>query len=301
MYKYLWLLPTLAILIMMPACKSPQTSASAKMLKFNFEKGKTYDYEMSMSMDQQVEGQPLKMNGIYQYSMNVVGEEGADKTITSTIDRFAMVMDAGIVKLNIDTDKPLPGLSQAMEEKNPERILNGIFGAIKGQIFSMKISPEGKVLEVKGFENMAAGIFDSLGLDSNSRANALAQFNEQFNAEKMKGQFERTWYIFPNKEVNVGENWQKETDLDAGGIKGKIKSAYKVTDIEGEMVTLSENSVIETTGDEKGSSGTINGTLIVDSRSGLVVSGDQDLKISLNSGSGTTVMNMKVKVKGVAR
>ncbi len=41
------------------------------MLKFNFERGKTYDYDMSMSMDQEIGGQSIKMDGNYYYSMNV--------------------------------------------------------------------------------------------------------------------------------------------------------------------------------------------------------------------------------------
>lgn len=34
------------------SCQSTKSATSAKMLKFNFEKGKGYDYEMITNMDQ---------------------------------------------------------------------------------------------------------------------------------------------------------------------------------------------------------------------------------------------------------
>jgi hypothetical protein len=98
------------------------------MLKFNFEKGKTYDYDMSMSMDQEIGGQSIKMDGNYYYSMNVTGEEGENKTVTTKIDRFSMKMDAGIFKVDIDTDKPIPSISEAFAEKDPSKLMNSIFG-----------------------------------------------------------------------------------------------------------------------------------------------------------------------------
>lgn len=271
------------------------------MLKFNFEKGKTYDYDMNMSMDQEIGGQSIKMDGNYYYSMNVTGEEGENKTVTTKIDRFSMKMDAGIFKVDIDTDKPTPSISEAFAEKDPSKLMNSIFGTIKGQTFTIKVNPEGKVLEVSGFDNMAKNIFDSIGLGEKEKADVLTQFNEQFNADKMRSQFERVLYIFPNKEVNVGESWQKITEMNAGEMKGKYKSTYKVTDIEGEMVTLSENSIIESEAGAMGTNGTVEGTLVVDSRTGLVVNADSNIKMTVSEQSQKVDMNIKVKIKGAAR
>ncbi|HUM96716.1 MAG TPA: DUF6263 family protein [Chitinophagaceae bacterium] len=301
MRKIVWLLCATLFLAIVPSCKSTKTSTAAKMLKFNFEKGKTYDYDMSMTMDQEIQGQSIKMDGNYYYSMNVTGEEGENKSIVTKIDRFSMKMVAGTFNLDIDTDKPQTSLGDALSENDPGKILNSVFGMIKGQVFTLTVNPEGKVLEVSGFENMANNIFDSIGLEQKEKENALSQFSQQFNAEKMKSQFERVLYIFPNKEVNVGESWQKITDMDAGEIKGKYKSTYKVTDIEGEMVTLSENSIIESEAGVNGTNGTVVGTLVVDSRTGLVVSADQDIKMSVSEASQKVDMSIKVKIKGTAR
>ena len=53
------------------------------MLKFNFEKGKGYDYEMIINMDQEIMGQTMKMDMTTYYSMDVSEDDGSIKTITS--------------------------------------------------------------------------------------------------------------------------------------------------------------------------------------------------------------------------
>jgi hypothetical protein len=300
--KQFFLLIVLPVLVLTGSgCQSSKTSASGKMLKFNFEKGKGYDYEMTMSIDQEIEGQAIKMDGNYYYSMYVQDDENGVKNIISTIDRFLMKVDAGVFNIDIDTDKPMPPMGDMEDDKDPAKLLNGIFGAIKGQQFRMKVNPEGKVLEISGFEDMAAKIFDSLGLEQQEKVMAMAQFNQQFNGDKMKSQFERAWYIFPNKEVKVGDSWKKSTAMDAGEMQGKYNSTFKVTDIEGDMVTLEENSVIESDQPDTGTSGSVKGTIVVDSRIGLVVTADQDFTITTKAAGKTIDMKMKTKIKGKAR
>lgn len=288
-------------IINIQSCQSTKSSATAKLLKFNFEKGKGYDYEMTMSMDQEVKGQPIQMDVTTYYSMDVSTEEGTDKTIISQIDRFKMKMGVMGMSLDIDTDNPLPSLGLTEDGKDPMKMINSLFGAIKGQRFTMKVNEEGKVLEVKGFEDMARRIVDSLGLDEKEKAQMTQQFNTQFNDDKMKEQFERAWYIFPNKEVKVGDKWKKNSQSGFGGIKGNYTSTYEVTEIEGDMVTLKETTEIESERVGMQMTGSIKGTIVVDSRVGLIVSADEDLKMSSKDDEKDNEMKAKIKIKGKAR
>ncbi|MBP8244596.1 MAG: hypothetical protein KAX45_08660, partial [Chitinophagaceae bacterium] len=54
---------------MLDACQSAKNSTASKMLKFDLEKGKGYDYEMIINMDQELMGQPLQMDMTTYYSM----------------------------------------------------------------------------------------------------------------------------------------------------------------------------------------------------------------------------------------
>jgi hypothetical protein len=305
MKKISLLLITLVAIISTIAIQSCQTtgkaSSTAKMLKFNFEKGKGYDYELITNMDQQIMGQPMQMDMSFYYSMDVTGDDGTTKTINTSIDRFKMKMAVAGMNIDIDTDKPLPSLGKTEDGKDPMKMLNSLFGAIKGQKFSMKVDAEGKVQEVTGFENMANTIVDSMGLEEKEREEMKQEFGKQFNAEKTKSQLERMFYIFPNKEVKVGDSWQKNSQV-SGDMGGAYNSTYTVTDIEGDMVTLSETTKVESSQEKMKLNGDIKGSIVVDSRSGLVVSADQDMKMKADMGGGKSFeINAKTKIKGKAR
>jgi hypothetical protein len=226
------------------------------------------------------------------YSMDVSEDDGSMKTISSTIDRFKMKMGFGGFNIDVDTDKPLPSMGTTEDGKDPMKMVNSIFGAIKGRKFTMKVDAEGKVQEVTGFENMAALIVDSLGLGEEEKKEMTKQFDGQFNAKNMQGQFDRFLYIFPNKEVKVGDTWQKKSDV-GGPMAGKYNSTYKVTDIEGEMVTLDETTKMESADEKMKMKGDITGTIVVDSKTGLVVTADQEMKITTETNG--TAMEMKGK------
>ncbi len=287
--------------ILIQSCQtSGNTSSTSKMLKFNFEKGKGYDYEMISNMDQEIMGQSMQMDMTFYYSMDVTEDDGTLKTITTAIDRFKMKMGVAGMNLDIDTDKPLPSLGKTEDGKDPMGMLNSLFAAIKGQKFSMQVDAEGKIHGVTGFENMANAIVDSMAVGEKERQEMKQKFSQQFNSEKMKSQLGRIFYIFPNKEVKVGDNWQKTSQV-SGEMGGEYTSTYKVTDIEGDMVTLSENTKVESSQEKLKLSGDIKGTIVVDSRLGLVVNADQDMKLRTEVEGKSFEIKMKTKIKGKAR
>lgn len=281
------------------SCQSTKSATSSKMLKFNFEKGKGYDYEMIINMDQDVMGQAMQMDMTNYYSMDVVADDGITKTIITTYDRFKMNMKVGPMNIDVDFDKPLPEMGGDGKE-DPMKMVNKLFGAIKGRKFSMKVNAEGKVEEIRGFKEMAQSIVDSMGVDEKMKEQMQQQFSKQFNENNIKDQFERVLYIFPNKKVKVGDSWQKTT-TPGGAMGGKYTSTYTVSEIEGDMVTLEEKSKIDGDSAAMNMKGDITGTLVIDSRSGLVVSADQDMDLKITTDGKEMKMKGKTKIKGKAR
>ncbi len=303
MKKLLILAAAFCGLILLPgtqSCQSSKNSTATKLLKFNLEKGKGYDYEMTMNMDQEIMGQKIQMDMSTYYSMDVEAEDNDTKTITTSIDRFKIKTGAAGFNIEVDTDKPVPAGDDSDISGEPTRMMSKIFGAIKGRKFSMKVNAEGKVVSVSGFEHMAESLADSLEIDSTERAQMISQFNTQFNGEKIGSQLERFWYIFPNKEVKVGESWQKNSQL-GGELPGNYSSIYKVTEIEGDMVTLEEKTKIESDQGKMKLKGNITGTIVVDSRSGLIVTADQDMKITAETEGKSFDIAGKSRIKGKAR
>ena len=297
MKKVVFILLAIFGMATIQSCQTAKSATGSKMLKFNFEKGKGYDYEMIINMDQDIMGQTMKMDMSTYYSMDVMADDGTIKTITSTFDRFKMAMNVSGMNIAVDSDKPLPAVGG---KDDPMQMVNKLLGAVKGKKFSMQVNAEGKVLEVTGFKDMAQSIADSMSIGEEQKQELMAKFSQQFNEQSIKDQFERVLYIFPNKEVKVGDSWQKTT-APGGAIGGKYNSTYTVKDIEGDMVTLEERSTIDGNTDKMKMNGDITGTLIIDSKSGLVVNADQDLAITTTTNGTTIKIKGKTKIKGKAR
>lgn len=280
------------------SCQSTKSATTSKMLKFNFEKGKGYDYEMIINMDQDIMGQAMRMDMSTYYSMDVLEDDGTIKTIASTFDRFKMDMSVGGMNIKVDSDNPVPEMGG---KDDPMKILNSLLGAVKGRKFTLKVNAEGEVLEVTGLKDMAQSITDSMSyLDEKQKQEMMSKFTQQFNDQNIKDQFERVLYIFPNKEVKVGDSWQKTTKP-GGMMGGQYNSTYTVKEIEGDMVTLEEKSTVDGTSEAMKMSGDISGTMVVDSKSGLVVSGEQEMKITTSTNGANIKLNGKTKIKGKAR
>lgn len=290
-----------SFLIGIEACQSSKSATSAKMLKFNFEKGKGYDYEMNIDMDQEIMGSSTKLGIATYYSMDVMEDDGKVKVLQARYDRFKMDMDLFGMKLNVDTEKPV---DTAGASKDPMQMISRLFGAIKGKQFRMKVDAEGKVLEINGFKEIAESIISSMELDAEDqkevRGKMETQFDQQFNDQNIREQFERVLYIFPNKEVKVGDSWQKSSNMNSK-MSGKMNSTYKVTEIEGDMVTLEEKTKIVSADDAMEVEGEQNGILVVDSRTGLVVTADLVMDMTAKAGGMSIDVKAKTKIKGKAR
>jgi Family of unknown function (DUF6263) len=288
---------------MLDACQSAKNSTASKMLKFDLEKGKGYDYEMIINMDQELMGQPVQMDMTTYYSMDITEDDGRIKTISSKLERLKM--KTAMMGFNIDVDTDVPVDRDTLDvNKNPLEIVKKVFAALKGIKFSMKVNREGKVTEVIGLDNLSDKLAAELGLDEGQKAAAAGSLDKSFNKDEIARNFERFWYIFPNKEVKVGDSWKKTSSV-GGQMPATYESTYKVTDIEGDMVTLEEKSVISAkksiNENTYESAGEVSGIVTVDSRSGLLVNADQEMNMKINSGGMEVTIKGKSKIKGKAR
>ncbi|HRG81300.1 MAG TPA: DUF6263 family protein, partial [Chitinophagaceae bacterium] len=155
--KRIILLPATACILLsvflLDACQSAKNSTTGKMLKFDLEKGKGYDYEMIINMDQEILGQPVQMDMTTYYSMDIIDDDGSIKTISSKLERFKMNTVMMGFNLDIDTDDPV-SKDTGDVKRNPLELMKKVFGALKGTKFNMKVNREGKITEVSGLENL---------------------------------------------------------------------------------------------------------------------------------------------------
>lgn len=295
----LFLILSVFSMAIIQSCQSTKSAATSKMLRFNFEKGKGYDYETIVNLDYVSGNETRQTDMTAYYSMYVADDNGSVKTIRAKYERFKMSLDIAGLNIVIDSDNPVSSGGNKTEVSEIMGMMNKFFGAIKKQEFFLKVNAEGSITEVTGFDQMAVSIADSLGLQGASREQMLQAFKKRFNGDAVKEQMERFLFIFPDKEVKVGDSWTKSSSQ-KGLLDAKYNSVYKVTDIEGEMVTVEELTTINSANPESDLKGEIKGELVIDSRTGLVVNADQDINANTSEKGKSVKIIGKTKVKGKA-
>lgn len=181
-------------LVITQSCQSTKTATTSKMLRFNFEKGKGYDYETIMNLDFVTGNETRQTDMTAYYSMFVAEDNGSVKTIKAKYERFKMSLDIAGLNIMIDSDNPVITGENKTDISEIMGMMNKFFGAIKKQEFTMKVNSEGSITEVTGFDQMAASIADSLGLQGASREQMLQAFSKRFNGDAVKEQMERFYW-----------------------------------------------------------------------------------------------------------
>jgi len=294
----LTLIIAIVALISVQSCKGP--SSSGRVLKFNLEKGKTYDYEIIWNMDQQMMGQDSKIDITGGYSFDVTDDNNHVKTLKAEYKAFKMYMKMMGVEIDIDTEKPAAPLSEEEIKANPLGMISRMFAGIKGKEFIMKVDEEGKVLEVSGFEKIVNEMVDSVNVSDDVKMQMRASLQDQFNEQSIKDQFAPVFTIFPNKEVKIGDSWEKSWQT-GGRTPAKYNTKYTVKSIEGDQVSLSAQTSISSNNDEMKTKGIQKGNLLVDSKTGLVINTEFEQDID-TEGRGMKVKTIgKGKIKGRER
>lgn len=284
-------------IFLLPSCQSSKTSSgSGKVLKFNLEKGKGYDYEMVWDMDMKVAGQTSAVTVDGQYSMNIVDENAGVKTVATTYKSIRMAMNVMGMEIEMDTDKPVDEDTDV--ESNPMGAMNKVMKGLVNKPFMVKVDEEGNVLEITGVDKIVESMLDSLGIEPERKEMVKASMKEQFSDESMKDNFAELFTVFPNKEVKVGDSWKK-TYSKGGKTAATFNTTYTVKEIDGDHVTLKAESKISGK-EEMEVEGTQTGNIIIDSKTGLMINAEYEQNMSITTQGQKITMIGKGRIKGKA-
>ena len=281
------------------SCKTSSKASALKMFKFNLEQGKGYDYEMIFDLDTKAGEQTIAMTIAGQYSMNITATEGSVKSITTAYKSLRMNIKTMGMNIDIDSEKPIQDNGDADITKNPIGMMNKVVAGIVRKKFIIKVDEEGKVLEVTGFDKILTDMVDSMGVDENVRQQVTLSLKDQFNDQSIKDQFAQVFTIFPNKEIKVGDSWEKSYTT-GGKMGANFTTTYTAKDIEGDHVTLTAKTKISSNKDGGDITGTQTGNIIVDSKTGLMINAEFDQQMEVKTQGQTVEVTGKGKIKGKA-
>jgi len=190
-------------------------SAQEKLdLRLRLEKGKEYKLRISqdMKINQTIPGQPQQMTMIQKTSTGMI------YTVEDVQSDGSMVLKITYDSMVFKTESPMQGQNMEYDSTKPDNTdgpLTSIMGAIVGQSFTIVVTSEGKVKEIKGadeFLNRIQGEINTLS-DAQTRATVEASLKSQYSAEALKANMENSFYMYPDKPVGIGDTWQRRTAL----------------------------------------------------------------------------------------
>ena len=238
------------------------------LLKFNFQKGKVYNYAMIFDITQnkgdQSSGSTMKWN----YNMKAVDLKKNLTTLETTYGRIDMEVNMGNgMKMEFSSEKEV-------DTTDFMQMPSRMFHTIKGKSFMMQVNEKGEVKSVSGFDKIGEAVIAETKLPEGMKPMLRQNFQRQFNDDAVKQMFSQSFNIFPNKYVKAGDSWTTNTTLAA--LKQDITTVYTVKSIKGNRVLLTGVSKLKSI-DGK-ASGTQTSKLIIDAKTGLMIDGVFDQK-----------------------
>lgn len=264
-------------------------AGAATRLELKLDKGKTW-YERSLieqKITQEIMGQQQVVNmaiGIAQKLevLDVDGQGNMQIRHTYTWTR----LNQGGPMMGVDYD--------SSQQATPPAGAEG-FAALIGQSYTIKASPQGKVLEISDMEELAQAVRKKApAVDPSQGPDALSSFIDK---EAVKEMTENSMAVYPDKPVEPGDSWTR-TQLTNRGFAMITDSKWTLQKQEGGVATIATAASVKA--DPNGApvqsqgmamkmdlSGTQEGTIQMDEATGLIRSnrGHQQLKGQINLGA----------------
>lgn len=167
------------------------------------------------------------------------------------------------------------------------------YSAMVGQTIGMDMTPNASIEDVRGLDALIDNMLNAYGIPEGAqRAEVKGMLDQQFNSSSLKNQIGAAMVAYPNNAVGVGDSWKDTREVSAG-FPLVINATYTVKEIRDDVVILDVKSDIETGKMDKPMqmqgmemmyklSGTQNGTMTVDRKTGWVLSASIDQDVSGN-------------------
>ncbi|WP_321306048.1 DUF6263 family protein [Marinifilum fragile] len=196
---------TLALILSATLC----VQAKKYKLALNLEVGKEYIQKSNakMTITQNFNGMPIEigMNIKGDYVFKVVGAEN---------DQYDMEVKYRTVEMEMESAQGKSSFSS--NKASDQDIMSTMLSRMIDKPFKMIMGQNGKVIEIKGIDNLFGGMFEGFDITQQQKDQILAQLKQSYGAKAFKGSFEQITAIYPEGKVKLGKKWTTETNIEAG-------------------------------------------------------------------------------------
>ncbi|MEM6698899.1 MAG: DUF6263 family protein [Bacteroidota bacterium] len=277
-----------AIVALLWSACSPKPLA----LKMTAEPSNKYVYRSSnmtetnisvMGMDQKV---MMDQTMEQEYDIQKTNEDGS--------------MDIKLTTLSMQMEQTNPMMSMTFDSKNPDKnepadMVEGL-KALVGKEYVLKMSPQGKVIELETEGGAFSGAFDNIP----NGAAMEEQMEAQFGTSAIKQSMSQMTGFFPDEPVKVGDTWTKNNKIEAG-MAMMVETTYTLKERKNGIAYIDFTAKVTSDPDSKGIemmgmqmkydlAGTQSGTIQVDEKTGWTkeTKGKQDMKGKMQMSGGPT-------------
>lgn len=246
---------------------------------FKLEKGQTYplvtyqkDVQTMTAPDGKSQSGTSEMTDEMSFTVNDFKNGTYDITINLTGKRNSQSANGKIV--SVDT-------KQAEPKDEQLKMMWKVNKALVGNKLNLKMTENGKVLSITGFDAVYNKISASVGStikDPKEKTAFLSSFKQSFNEKMLKDQFDKNLVIIPAKGAKIGEKWSHSENATPDG-KIKLTTTYTLKSVDNGVAQIAVTGGIPKKSDKKTQEGITrsmsselsqNGTITLDQNTGWV-------------------------------
>lgn len=206
-------------------------------VNLNVEKGEKYNTHVSNDQEtivtvnnqEMITNQKTDMN----CSINILDvDKDKNVTISYTYDSMKIAVDTPSKKITYD--------SKQDDNNNP---LSAIYSGILGKSFTIKLDNEGKVLEVKGLDDIITSTIDNTSCTEQQKQALKNSLKQSFSDEGLKAMFKQAMNNYPPENIKVGDVWESKNELTVM-FPMVIASKYKFLSEKAGLLNINMQSII---------------------------------------------------------
>lgn len=259
-------------------------------LKLNLKAGDSHEMKMVQIQDitQTVNGQEMKMKQTQEMILGVdclsVDQDGV-MDVKMAYKSMKMTIESPMGKMEFDSTNPKP----ADSNKPQEKMMAGIFSAMVGSEFQMKVKPTGETFDVRGISEMMNKLKQQMPAEQMQGAEKM--IDKMFDESQIKELTGNMMNMYPENKVAIGDSWYDTKsinfmlpiDIDTTYMLKNLKDGTAVIDVVSKMDMGDTSKPLDIDPNNKMSmqlSGTMNGTNEVDVNTGLTKKGNMTMNFS---------------------
>lgn len=263
-----------------------QLNAQSVDLRLNLDQGKTYTSKTisEANVVQTVMGQ--------QMNIEMTITSGMSFTVTNKTADF-YELDVQYTSMIMDMKMPQANMTFSSENAGSDDPVSGLLAKMKESPFKLKMTPKGKVLEVKDLDKLMDALFANMeGMPDMQKAQMRQQIEQSFGQEAVGNNLGSMLGYFPEGKVKPGDSWTSSQEI-MTGMAGDFDVTYTYKGQEGGFYLIHSEGKITPKEDSEFMES--NGMQVKSELGGIM---SADVKVAQKTGwieGGTGVVNMEGK------